>query len=94
MKSIAKIILAIAVVVAVSGIAQINDNLETRVASCDPMFSADLKSGERCVRYALEVHNEKVNRGWGITIVSSVVALIAFAYACADGNKNSTPKKP
>lgn len=70
-----------------SGIAQINDNLETRVASCDPMFSADLASGERCVRYALETHNDIVNRGWGITIVSSIIALAAWATIYSEDGK-------
>lgn len=91
MKSVTKIIFVIAIIATIVGICQINDNLDSRVHACDTLFSADVKSGERCVRAALETHNEAVNRGWGIAIVGGIFSIGALGYLYSD--KESGDKK-
>ena len=82
MKSVTKIVLIIAVAIAIVGVCQINDNLDKRIYACEPLFSADLESGERCVRNALDTHNEEVNRGWALAIVGGIVGFGAFGVLC------------
>jgi len=92
MKTVAKIVFIIAVLVTIGGIGKINDDLSKRTAPCDTMFSADLKSGERCVRAALNAHNEAVNYGWGATIISAIVGLVAGAAILPTDDKNNAAK--
>lgn len=90
-----KITLIIAIIGVVIGVGQINDNLLKRTSACSPMFSADLKSGERCTRDALDTHNEAVNRGWGVTIVSAIVVLSTsvILYGEQDNNRDNKVSK-
>ena len=92
---VTKVILIIAIIGAVIGVGQINDDLSKRTSACSHMFSADLKSGERCTRDALDTHNEAVNRGWGITIVSAIVVLgtSVILYGEQDNNRDNKASK-
>lgn len=92
-KTVPKVIFAIALVSVVGGIGQINDDLSTRTAPCNTMFSADIKSGEVCLKGALDRHNEAVNRGWGITIVGSIVAVISGLALIPDSNNTNSQSK-